>query len=91
MHPKPRENALLLNILPTLFLAVVLSKLSSITLQCVADRHFRQNRQRLAAAPPIIHERRLPRHRRPSLSPALPAWRVHSTPPLNARPWLNML
>ena len=63
MHPNIRENAFPLNILPTLFLTVVLSKLPTITIQRTADTHLKQNRERLAATPPIIYERRLARRR----------------------------
>lgn len=86
MHPKTRENALPLNILPTLLLTVILSKLPTAIVQRVADKHLRQNRERLAAAPPIICERRLPRHRRSSLHPPALA---HPALILNATPWLD--
>lgn len=88
MHPNIRENALPLNILPTLFLAVILSKLPTAIVQRVADKHLRQNRERLAAAPPIICERRLPRHRHSSLYPPALA---HPALILNATPWLGAL
>lgn len=71
MHPNIRENALPLNILPTLFLAVVLSKLPTIIIQRTADNHLKQNRERLAATSPIVYERRLPRHRRSSPHPPM--------------------
>jgi hypothetical protein len=59
MHPITRENALPLNLLPTLLLAVVLSKLPTVIIQRVADKRLKHNRERLAATPPIICERRL--------------------------------
>jgi len=91
MHPKNREHALPLNLLPTLFLAVILSKLSTVIIQRVADKHLKQNRERLAAAPPIICERRLPRHRRSSLHPPSPALLANSALSINATPWLGAL
>lgn len=77
MHPNIRENALSLNILPTLFLAVVLCKLLAAIIQRGADNHLKQNRERLAALSPIICERRLPRHWRSSLYPPSPAPLTH--------------
>nr|WP_298165875.1 hypothetical protein [uncultured Pseudomonas sp.] len=62
MHPTIRENRLPLNPLPTLFLAVILSEVSTVIVQRSADQHFKQNRTRLAVVPPIIHERRLGPH-----------------------------
>ena len=72
MHPNFRENPLPLHILPTLLLAVVLCKLPTLIIQRGADKHFKHNRERLAAAPPIICERRLPRHWRSGLYPPSP-------------------
>ncbi len=82
MHPTIRENRLPLNLLPTLFLAVILSEVSTVIVQRAADKHLKQNRARLAAAPPIIHERRLGLY---PPSPFLPPR------PRNATPWLDTL
>jgi hypothetical protein len=86
MHPNIRENALPLHILPTLLLAVVLCKLPT---QRGADKHLKHNRARLAATPPIICERRLPRHWRSNLHPSSPAPLTHPDLPLAATPWLS--
>jgi hypothetical protein len=49
MHPKNRENALSHNILPMLLLADILSKLPIAIIQRGTGKHFKHNRERLAA------------------------------------------
>ena len=82
MHPTIRENRLPFKLLPTLFLAILLSKVSTVIVQRSADKHLKQNRARLAAAPPIIHERRL------GLHPPTPSLSALS---LNITLWLGVL
>ena len=89
MHPNIRENAPPLHILPTLLLAVVLCKLPTVIIQRSADKHLKQNRESLAAAPPIVCERRLPRHWRSHLHPSSPAPLTHPPLRLAATSWLS--
>ena len=82
MHPVIRGNALAPNLLPTLLLAVVLSKVSTVIIQRITDRHFLYPRSRhLPVAPSITCERRLTRQRR------APILLAHSAQPLTAMGW----